>query len=169
MTLSSLIYSKISVFWRLTRFKFYGLKYYLVLKESHLDLQLWSRPTIYFPEKLAIGKNVAINDNFWVDASGGVEIGNNVLIGPDVKIITVNHRFDRINVPIRSQGQILKKVVVEDDVWIAAGAILLPGARIGRGAIVAAGAVVADSIKPYSVVGGIPAKEIKKRDIERLR
>ncbi len=163
MSLLGSLFSRISISLRLIKYKYYALGCHLLLKRSYFDLQLWSRPTIHYPQYLSIGKNVAINNGFWVDARGGVEIGDNVLIGPHVTIATVNHRFDRANIPIRKQGHIIKGVVVEDDVWLAAGVILLPGVRIGRGSVIAAGSVVTRNVEPYSIVGGVPAKEIKKR------
>ena len=76
------------------------------------------------------------------------------MLGPDVKLLTSNHELDTlltVNAPI----------VLEDEVWIGAGSIVLPGVRVGRGAVVAAGAVVTRDVAPYTVVGGIPARKIK--------
>jgi len=79
-------------------------------------------------------------------------------------IYTSNHRFDRTDIPMIDQGNTEPKaVVIEDDVWIAARAIILPGVRIGKGAVIAAGAVVTKDVPPYTVVGGIPARKIKSR------
>jgi len=95
---------------------------------------------------------------------GPLIIGNNVMMGPDVMIYTSNHRFDRTDIPMIDQGNTEPKaVVIEDDVWIAARAIILPGVRIGKGAVIAAGAVVTKDVPPYTVVGGVPARKIKSR------
>lgn len=102
---------------------------------------------------------------------GPLNIGNNVMMGPDVIIYTGNHRFDRLDVPMIQQGNTEPRaVVIEDDVWIAARAIILPGITVGKGAVVAAGAVVTKDVAPYTVVGGVPARLIKSRnkDEEKL-
>jgi len=148
---------------RKIKYVLYALYYKFRLKKSYLDLQLWSRPKIYYPQNLSIGRNVAINDNLWVNASGGVEIGNNVLIGPSVIIHSANHNFERTDIPIREQGHTRAKVVIEDDVWISARVTILPGVTIGKCSIVAAGAVVNNDVEPYTIVGGIPARILKKR------
>ncbi|MBC8312926.1 MAG: acyltransferase [Candidatus Cloacimonetes bacterium] len=148
---------------RRIKFLFYSIIYKFKLQKSYPDLQLWSKPTIYNPQNLSIGHNVAINDNFWVNAIGKVEIGNNVLIGPSVIIHSANHNYARVDIPIREQGHTIEKVIIEDDVWIGARAIILPGVTIGKGAIIAAGAVVNKDVGSYTIVGGVPAKIIKRR------
>jgi acetyltransferase-like isoleucine patch superfamily enzyme len=86
-----------------------------------------------------------------------------VLIAQDCIFRAGNHVFERIDIPIRKQGHAGGDIVIEDDVWIGARVILLAGVSIGRGAIVAAGAVVTKSVPPYAIVGGIPARLIKMR------
>lgn len=126
-------------------------------------LVMYGGTRIINPERLFIGDNVAINNDVWINAVGDVYIGNNVLIGPKVIIHSANHIYDDPNILIRNQGHETKRVVIEDDVWICAGATILPGVTIGRGAVVAAGAVVTKDVKPYSVVAGVPARTIKNR------
>lgn len=97
-----------------------------------------------------------------------VTIGKNVMMGPNVAIITENHRFDRMDVPIREQGYYDRKpVVINDDVWIGMRVIILPGVTVGKGAILAAGAVVTKDVPEYAIVGGNPAKVIKYRNENR--
>ena len=79
-----------------------------------------------------------------------------------VQIISVNHVFDDPERPFIEQGITAEGVVVEDDVWIGSGAIITDGVCIGRGAVVAAGAVVTKDVPPYTVVGGVPARIIRK-------
>ncbi|MCD6461281.1 MAG: acyltransferase [Thermoplasmata archaeon] len=112
---------------------------------------------------MCYGDNVTLNMFTWINAAGGVEIGNNVLIGPRVIIHSANHRFADRETPIRYQGHEYRRVVIEDDVWIGGGAIILPGVRIGKGAVVGAGAVVTKDVPPFSVVAGVPARVIKER------
>jgi len=114
------------------------------------------------------GANVAIGDrsglgiDCWIN--GPLRIGCDVMMAPEVMIIARNHRYDALDVPMREQGETAPRpVTIEDDVWIGARAILLPGVTIGRGAIVGAGAVVTCDVPPYAIVGGNPSRVIKYR------
>lgn len=78
-------------------------------------------------------------------------------------ITSVGHRRDLLHVPMMAQGIEVEPVTVEDDVWIGMNCTILPGVTIGRGAIVAAGAVVRSDVAPYTIVGGVPAREIGRR------
>ena len=94
-------------------------------------------------------------------------IGRNVIFGPNPTIITGDHRFDVIGKFIKDNVEKLPAndlpVTIEDDVWCGANVTILKGVTIGRGSIVAAGAVVTKSFPPYSIIGGVPAKLIKHR------
>jgi len=93
-----------------------------------------------------------------------VSIGDDVMMGPEVVIITSNHRFDRTDCSIREQGyQEHKPVTIEDDVWIGQRAMIMPGVTIGKGSVIGAGAVVAKYVPPYSVAVGNPCRVIKSR------
>ena len=100
------------------------------------------------------------------DRVGEIRIGDNVRIAPHVMIIAANHRFDDVTRPIAKQGVERKSIVIEDDVWIAGRANIMAGVTVGRGSVVAAGAVVTRDVPPYSVVAGVPAKVIKMRKQE---
>lgn len=112
-----------------------------------------------------IGNWVSVNTNVQIGAadSGEIIIGNDVLIGPNVVIRASNHVYDRVDIPIREQGHSGGKIVIEDDVWIAANAVVLPDVVIGKVAVVAAGAVVTSDVPPYQIVGGVPSKIIANR------
>ena len=114
-----------------------------------------------------ISPNIAVGDNSELGQGciiyAGTEIGNDVLMGQDVKIFTRNHNFSDLSAPIRTQGETFNKVVVEDDVWICSNVVILPGVRIGAHSVIASGSVVTKSFPPFSVVGGNPAKLIKNR------
>ena len=114
---------------------------------------------------MRIGNGLSANTNVLIDASdnGEIIIGNDVIIGPNVVIRASNHVYDRMDIPIREQGHSGGKIVIEDDVWIAANAVVLPDVIVGRGAVVAAGAVVTSDVPPYQIVGGVPAKTIANR------
>ena len=96
---------------------------------------------------------------------GPVMIGKDVMMASEVIILTANHTFDRLDIPMRLQGaRDVKPVRIGDDVWIGMRSIILPGVQIGRGAVIGAGAVVTKDVPEYAVVGGNPAKVIKFRN-----
>lgn len=113
-------------------------------------------------KSIRIGNNSGIGINAFVQRN--VNIGNDVMMGRDIIIMTTSHEFSNTSIPMRLQGG--KKegpVVIGDDVWIGSRAVILPGVKIGNGSIIGAGAVVTHNVDPYSIVGGVPAKLIKKR------
>jgi maltose O-acetyltransferase len=98
-------------------------------------------------------------------------MGSYVMIAPDVAFIGKMHRVDSVEVPMIAQGEVeVRQTVVEDDVWVGQRVVVLPGVKIGHGAIVGAGAVVTKDVPAYAVVGGVPARFIKYRagSLERL-
>ena len=106
--------------------------------------------------RMKIGKNIIINKGATILSPGIVEIEDNVLIAPEVKITTVDHDLsDRHNLFH------FKKVTLRENAWICMGAIICPGVTIGRNAVVAAGAVVTKDVPDNTVVGGNPARVIK--------
>ncbi|AUG58715.1 MAG TPA: acetyltransferase [Ruminiclostridium sp.] len=119
----------------------------------------------------ASGRDIEIGDNSGLGLNcritGPLKIGSYVMMGPDVMIFTQNHRNDRLDIPMMLQTDPKKPVVIGDDVWIAARAIILPGVTIGKGAIIGAGAVVTKDVPEYAVVGGNPARVIRYRNQER--
>jgi acetyltransferase-like isoleucine patch superfamily enzyme len=114
-------------------------------------------------EGLVMGNHSNIGPYNYIGCSGKITIGNNVMLGPRVSIYAENHIFDNPNLTIKEQGVQKLDVIIEDDCWIASNAVITAGVTIGKGSVVAAGAVVTESIPPYSVVGGVPAKLIKSR------
>lgn len=111
-------------------------------------------------KRISIGPRTFLNSGARLDASGGLTIGSFVQIGPDVALITSTHPVNFT--PGRSRPTITKPIVVEDHVWIGSGATILPGVTIGRGSVVAAGALVTRDVPPLTVVGGIPARPLKR-------
>ncbi len=114
-------------------------------------------------QNVSIGDKSYIGPNSVIFGEGGVEIGKYCEIAPGVVITSQQHTFESIKIPIKEQVSELKKVVIEDDVWIGCNASVLPGVTIGRGAVIGAGAVVNRDIPAYSVAVGVPAKVIKGR------
>jgi len=112
---------------------------------------------------ITIGKNCFIGEFNVMRGQGGVSIGDGVYTGPMVQIVAVNHVYSDPNRPIREQGITARGIVIEDDVWIGAGAAILDGVTVGRGSIIGAGAVVSNDIPAYSIAVGTPAKPIKNR------
>jgi galactoside O-acetyltransferase len=113
---------------------------------------------------LTIGNNFTINSNSQLGASfGKIIIGNDCAIGPNSVLRAANHRFDDPNIPIRKQGHKYGEIIIEDDVWIASNCVITANTKIGKGSVIAAGSVVTKDVESYSVVGGVPAKLIKKR------
>lgn len=111
---------------------------------------------------IVIGNNAGIGVN--ASIQGPLTIGNDVMMGPDVIIYTRNHKMADLTRPIRTQGEAeARPVRIGDDVWIGARVIILPGVSIGKGSVIGAGAVVTKDVPEYSVVGGVPAKVIRKR------
>ena len=97
---------------------------------------------------------------------GPVTIGNHVNLAQNITVSGLNHNFEDVNTPIDLQGVSTSPIVIEDDVWIGANAVILPGVTIGKHSVVAAGSVVGKSIPPYSVCAGIPARVVKQYDFE---
>ena len=113
-----------------------------------------------FGRHIRLGKNVFINHDCSFLDLGGITIEDDVMIGPKVSLITENHPVD----PAKRKFLDLKSIVLKRNVWIGAGATILPGVTIGENSIVAAGAVVNKDVPANSIVGGIPAKVIRSID-----
>lgn len=115
------------------------------------------------------GKNIEIGDYSSIGANSIIPnntiIGMYVMMAPEVHIVANNHSFDHTDLPMCFQGSIEGKnpTVIEDDCWVGVRTIFTPGHRIGKGSIIAAGAVVTKDVEPYTIVGGNPAKLIRKR------
>lgn len=110
-----------------------------------------------FGRHIRIGKNVFINAGVMLTDMGGITLHDNVLIGPQAKILSVNHPVN----PCQRRGLILSPVVIKENAWIGAGATILPGVTVGENAIVAAGTVVSKDVTANTIVAGVPAKVIK--------
>ena len=113
-------------------------------------------------KNLKIGRNVFINSCCQFQDQGGITIGDGTLIGPKTVIATLNHHQN----PNKRANLIPKPVKIGKNVWIGANATILPGATIGDGAVIAAGALVSKDVEANTVVGGVPAKLIKRIQTE---
>jgi len=113
--------------------------------------------------QLAVGERCYLNSGVTILDGGSVSIGDDVLIGPNVQIYSVGHPLDY---KLRAEGkQVLKPVVIESNVWIGGGSIICPGVVVGKYSVIAAGSVVTKNVAVGVMVGGNPAKFIKKVDI----
>lgn len=113
-----------------------------------------------------IGTNSGIGAFSFIGAAGGVSIGENVIMGQYASFHSENHCFDRSDVPIRVQGVTREGIIIEDDCWVGSKVTFLDGCHVGRGSVIAAGAVVRGHIPPYSIAAGVPVRIIKNRKDE---
>ncbi|NQW91378.1 acyltransferase [Curtobacterium sp. VKM Ac-2861] len=114
-----------------------------------------------------IGDRTSVGRGNVIWGQGGITIGEDCLLGPNVTVVSENHRFDSLVAPIREQGHDRTPVVIGDDCWIGAGAIILKGVTVGSGAVVAAGAVVTRDVPAFAVVAGVPAQVRTSRKDDR--
>ena len=122
---------------------------------------------------IIFGENVNIGDDVRIAAAEKIKIGNNVLIGSKVLIIDNSHgaykgdNQDSPDIPPNQRPIYTAPVVIEDNVWIGEGAVIQMGVSVGFGCVVGSNAVVTKSVPPKSIVGGVPARIIKKYEAER--
>lgn len=142
-----------SLRWLIMRFLF---------KRLGVRTRLGKRLDIRCPYRISIGAYTSINKKTLLDGRGGnLYIGKCVDVAQEVNIWTLEHDY---NDPFyKAKGE---SVIIEDYVWIASRATILPGVHVGRGAVVASGAVVTKNVPPMSIVGGVPAKIIGKRNVD---
>ncbi|MFA5347787.1 MAG: acyltransferase [Methanoregula sp.] len=147
------------------------------IKPGDLFLNRFSGSSAYFSNMgyrayIGLGYDISLGSNSWVGPNvkiygigggGKLIIGDNVLIAPEVVELTTQHMYADPEIPIFSQGTEASTVIIEDMAYIGYRVIIMAGITIGKGAIVGAGAVVTKDVPPYSVAGGVPAKNIKMR------
>jgi len=114
------------------------------------------------------GKHIILGDRSGIGVdcilSGEINIGNDVMMGPRCALLARNHSYSKLDVPMNIQGyNRMKPITIDNDVWIGFGAIILGGVKVGKGSIVAAGAIVTKNVPPYTIVGGNPACKIGSR------
>jgi acetyltransferase-like isoleucine patch superfamily enzyme len=115
--------------------------------------------------EIVIGSNCHVHEFSVLLSIGGIKIGDNVRIAHHVSLIATIHHSERTDIPISEQGMYSKGgIVIEDDVLIGAGVKVFDGVTISKGSIVGAGSVVTKNVPQYTIVAGIPAKPIKKRE-----
>lgn len=144
---------------------FVGMRYIILkslVKSCGDNVKIGTNVQILDWAKLSIGTNVSIHSNCYIDAYGEIEIGDNVSIAHNSTILSTNHDWNDVSLPIKYNPVTFGKVIVSDDVWIGCGCRVLAGVKIEKRSIVAAGAVVNKDVKANTIVGGIPAQIIKE-------
>ncbi len=149
------------------------LRFFNFVKASYLSLffnaKIGSRVVFYPGVWIFSGKNLVLGDDVdlakgvLLTTDGGLTIGDRVLVGYNTHILTSNHCVPALPERIFHAGHIKRAVTINNDVWIGASCIILPGVTIGQGAIIAAGSVVTKDVPENVYVAGIPAKIIRKR------
>lgn len=131
---------------------------------------VWIQPRVTLVEtnKIIVGKNWGVNSGTYINGKGGIIIGNNVLIGSNVTISSGKHPIEGIEPSIFQRPTLPMQIIIEDDVWIGAGAVIMPGIVLRKGTVVGANAVVTKDTQEYSVMAGVPARCIRYRyDVSR--
>jgi acetyltransferase-like isoleucine patch superfamily enzyme len=113
---------------------------------------------------IRIGRDSLVGEYSVIRGQGGVTIGDRVYTSPGTQIIAVNHVFNDPDRPFVEQGITAEGIVIEDDVWLGSNCVVTDGVRVGKGSVVAAGAVVTKDVPPHTVVGGVPACVIREVD-----
>lgn len=145
----------------------------IIRSSARLDIFPWNH--------LSIGRHTIIESNATLNNGVGdikigdssrigigctviapVSIGDNVMLAQNIVISGLNHRYSDAKIPIRHQGVDTKPIIIEDDVWIGANAVITAGVHIGTHSVVAAGSIVTKDVPEFSIVAGVPAKVIKK-------
>lgn len=125
------------------------------------------RPSSYYGGDAGIGLRIgdrsSIGAGGFIGCSGWIEIGDDVMIGPGVRLFSENHAFDRLDITIKEQGVERGELIIENDCWIGSGVTVMSGVRIRRGTVVAAGSVVTKDTPEFSIVAGVPARFIRTR------
>lgn len=136
----------------------------IILKKCGESVEFRKGLVIWAPKNVIIGSNVSIWEFVHINALGGVNIGNNVMIATFTAILTATHDYSNEQMYL---SLVTKPINIGDDVWIGANALILPGVTIGPGAVIGAGSVVTNSIPSNAISYGVPAKIIGYRTIEK--
>lgn len=141
-----------------------NIAYCFLFKKKKGMIWVQPRVTIIESKKLQVGRDCGINTGTYINAKGGITLGDHVLIGSNVTISSGRHPIEGREPSIFERPTEPLPIVIEDDVWIGANAVIMPGITLRKGTVVGAGAIVTKDTEEYSVVAGVPAKIIKYRD-----
>jgi maltose O-acetyltransferase len=125
----------------------------------------WIQPGVTFVQtnRISVGAHFGVNTGTYINGLGGITMGDYVLIGSNVTISAGLHEIDGTLPPVFARPGNPKAIIIEDDVWIGAGAVIMPGITLRRGTVVGANSVVTKDTEEYSVVAGVPAKKLRSR------
>ena len=144
----------------------FGVRYLCVnrlAKSCGRKVLIFPGCSLYWLENCEIGENVTIHDFCYIDAIGGVKIGDNTRIAHNCSIISGRHKYEIPEKTIIDSGYTTAAISIGCDVWLSTGVVVTQGLCIGDGVVVGANSVVTKDVAPYSLVGGVPAKFIKSR------
>jgi len=163
--------------WFLNPFIHHRGKHTLICKRTRIDILPFNK--FYIGDESTIEDFATINNGvgdiyignrtrigLGCTLIGPVKIGNDVRLAQNVVMSGLNHKYEDISLPISQQGVTTNNIVVEDEVWIGANCVILPGVTVKKHAVVAAGSIVRRNVPAYSVVAGNPAKVMKKYNKE---
>jgi maltose O-acetyltransferase len=127
---------------------------------------VWIQPNVRFVhcERISMGSNCGINSGTYINGLGSITMGDHVLIGSNVTISSGRHPIEGCMPPVFMRPCEPMAIVIEDDVWIGAGAVIMPGITLKKGTVVGANAVVTRSTEEYAIVVGAPARVIRYRE-----
>lgn len=135
-----------------------------LMKNKGINFYVRPKAKIRYWENISVGNNSAFGDNSYIVAIDDIVIGDNVMMAPNVTILTANHEITPKNKLLNTGIDKKKPVKIGSDIWIGTNVTILPGAEIGDGCVIAAGAVVTGKkYSKYSIIGGVPAKIIGER------
>jgi len=151
----------------MSRGKIGQLKRYIWISTlaKHVGENVAIYPNVYFEhvEKLSLGSNVSIHQMCYIDAGGEIVIGNDVSIAHRTTVLSSNHRYSEQDTPIKYQGMIHDRTIIEENVWVGCGVTILAGVHIQSGSVVGANSVVTKDVGKDEIVAGNPSKFIKMR------
>jgi len=135
------------------------------LKTKGKNIRIHAKVSIRNPQNISMGRNVRITLNccIWAEKNSKINFGDNVLVGPSVKMFCGNHGTELNGIPMTFQERTEADINIGNDVWIGANSIITSGVSIANGAIIAAGSVVTKDVSANTIVAGIPARFIKNR------
>jgi maltose O-acetyltransferase len=155
-----------SLLWLRYRFREYHQDWSKQIGSLGRDCVLLPGIRIAYPERLTLGDGVGIEKGTLINAAGGVTIGSHTVISFECVILSGNHRYlDGAKLPF-DEVDIEKPVVIGENVWMGYRSMVVPGVKVGEGAVIAMGAVVASDVPRLAIVGGCPARILKLRDEE---
>lgn len=137
--------------------------YRVVMKRLGARSTLLPGSYFFYADRIEIGADTSIGMECIFDGSGGIRIGDWVRMGPRVTLVTANHNFEQRSLRIKDQGLSESPIEIGDDVWFGANITVLPGVKIGTGAVIAAGAVVTKDVPEYGIVVGVPGRVVTYR------